>query len=426
MAGITQRSVCSGVTFRGIRDDRYKTVLMSINFFLPLDRKTVSSNAILPFLLKRASRKYPDFTKLNEHLAELYGAVLDADVQRWGDAQILSVSASAIADRYALDGERVSAELSSLLCSVCFDPPLQDGLFPEDGFLQEKRQLEETLDAEFNNKVGYALRRCEEIMCADEPYGIGRLGSKKEIADLRRENLTAAWGYMIRHARVEIFVLGDCDPEPAFREFSDAFHSLGRTSFELCPTVVKKMAGKKKDVTERMNVAQSKLVIGFRTGCAEPEKGAPAVKLMNALYGGMPTSKLFLNVREKMGLCYYCAPAYNSVKGILEVQSGVEKKNLKRAEEEILSQLEEIRSGNFTDEEVTEAKCYLSNIYHTFSDSLEAMENWYLVKTMYAPTRTPEEEADMVNAVTREEIVEAAQHMTLDTVYRLTGNEVKN
>ena len=426
MAAIERRSVCSGVTFCDLRDDRYKTVLMSINFFLPLNRKTVSSNAILPFLLKRGSKKYPDFTKLNEHLAELYGTVLDADVQRVGDMQVLSVSVSAIADRYALDGEKISAELSSLLCSICLDPPLQNGLFPETGFFQEKRQLEETLDAEFNNKVAYALHRCEKIMCADEPYGIGRLGSKKEISGLKRESLTSAWKNMIRCARVEIFVIGDCDPEPVFQKFSDAFRPLDRISSEPYQTMVKREAGKKKDVTERMDVAQSKLVIGFRTGCAEPEKGAAAVKLMNALYGGTPTSKLFRNVREKKGLCYYCAPAYNSVKGILEVQSGVDQKNLGRAEEEILLQLEEIRRGNFTEEEIADAKRYLFNLYHTFSDSPEAMESWYLAKAPYAPLRTPEEEADMVNSVTREEIIQAAQRMALDTVYRLTGNEVQN
>lgn len=425
MIGIEQRSVCDGVNFRSIKDSRFKTVRMSIHFLLPLDRKTAAANAILPFLLTRASRKYPDYTKLNEHLAELYGAELDADVQKLGDIQVLSVSASGIADRYALNRESVSAELSRLLCSVLFDPPLKDGLFPEDGFEQEKRQLIEMLDSEFNDKRLYALRRCEEIMCSNEPYGISRCGTKEDLQNLNRESLTETWNHLIHHARAEIMVLGDCDPEPIFCDFSAAFQNLGRTSVVKCPNVTVQSAGQANDVTEKMDVAQSKLVMGFRTACAEPDQAVPAVKLMSALYGGTPNSKLFLNVREKMSLCYYCSSMFNPVKGIMLVQSGVETKNIDRARTEILAQLDEIKKGNFTDEDLSAAKLSLCNSYHTLSDSLDGLEGWYLSKTFSNPIRTPEEEAKLVEAVTREGLINMAKSITLDTVYRLTGNEVK-
>lgn len=422
MTKIEQRSVCDGVNFRSIKDSRFKTVRMSIHLLLPLDRKTAAANAILPFLLTRASRKYPDFTKLNEHLAELYGAELDADVQKLGDTQVLSISASGIADRYALNRESVSSELSRLLCSVLFDPPLRDGLFPEDRFEQEKRQMAEMLDSEFNDKRMYALRRCEEIMCADEPYGISRCGTKEDIRNLKRGSLTEAWSNLIHHARAEIMVLGDCDPEPVYRDFSAAFQSLGRTDVVECPTSAVESAVKTGDVTEKMDVAQSKLVMGFRTACAEPDRSVPAMKLLSALYGGTPNSKLFLNVREKMSLCYYCSSLFNPMKGLLLVQSGVESANIDRAKTEILAQLDEIRKGSFTDSELDAAKLSLRNSYRTLADSLDGLEGWYLSKTFSDPLRSPEEEAGMLDAVTRGELTKLAGSVTLDTVYRLTGN----
>lgn len=425
MTGIEQRPVCDGVNFRSIRDSRFKTVRMSIHFLLPLDKETAAANAILPFLLTRASRKYPDYTKLNEHLAELYGAELDADVQKLGDTQVLSVSASGIADRYALNRESVSAELSRLLCSVLFDPPFQDGLFPEDGFEQEKRQMIEMLESEFNDKRAYALRRCEEIMCSDEPYGISRCGTKEDIQNLKRESLTEAWNNLIHHARAEIMVLGDCDPEPIFCDFSAAFQNLGRTSIVQCPTLAVKTADQSSDITEKMDVAQSKLVMGFRTACAEPDKTVPAMKLMSALYGGTPNSKLFLNVREKMSLCYYCSSMFNPIKGILLVQSGVETANIDRAKTEIIAQLDEVKKGNFTEDDLKAAKLSLCNSYHTLTDSLDGLEGWYLSKTFSDPLRTPEEEAERVTAVTRDDLIHTAKSITLDTVYRLTGNEVE-
>jgi predicted Zn-dependent peptidase len=425
MAEIERRSVCDGVWFRSIRDSRFKTVRISIHFFRPLERDTVSENAILPFLLTRASRQYPDYTKLNEHLAELYGAELDADVQKLGDLQVLSISITGLADRYALCGEKLSSEYSRLLCSLLFDPLLVDGMFPEDGFEQEKRQMSETLDAEFNDKRLYALRRCEEIMCSGEPYGIGRYGTKKDIQAIKRENLTQVWQSMIHSAQAEIIVLGDCDPEPVFKDFSDAFLNVGR-AFKVVPcSKVIKTVDCPKEETETTDVAQSKLVMGFRAGCAEPDKMVPAMKLMSALYGGTPNSKLFLNVREKMSLCYYCSSMFNPMKGLLMVQSGVENTNIERAKNEILKQLEEVKKNNFTDDDLQAAKLSLCNSYHTVADSLDSLEGWYLSKTFSDPSRTPEQEAAMITAVTREELVEAANKVVLDTVYRLTGIEAK-
>lgn len=421
MTGIEQRSVCDGVNFRSIRDSRFKTVRMSIHFLLPLERQTASSHAILPFLLTRASRKYPDLTKLNRHLAELYGAQLDADVQKLGDVQVLSVSASGIADRYSLRGESVSAELSHLLCSIVFDPPFENGMFPREGFKQEKRQMAEQIDSEYNDKRAYAMRRCEEVLCEKEPYGVGRLGSREDVRRLEREPLTAAWNRLIHHARAEIMVLGDCDPEPVYADFFAAFHNLGRTETEPCRTQVVRSAERVREVTETMDVAQSKLVLGFRTGCAEPEDTVAACKLFSALYGGTPNSKLFLNVREKLSLCYYCSSLYHPLKGILFVQSGVERKNIDRAKEEILAQLEEIRKGNFTAAELDAAKLSLCNSYRTLSDSLDGLEAWYLSQTFSSPIRPPEEEAALVGAVRDEEVRAVADGVTLDTVYKLVG-----
>ena len=421
MTGIDQRPVCGGVNFRSIRDDRFKTVRMSVHFLWPLAEKTVSANAILPFLLSRASRRYPDFTKLNEHLAELYGAVLDADVQKLGDVQVLSVSAAGIADRYSLDGERVSAELARLLCSIIFDPPFERGNFSAQGFEQERRQLIELVDSEFNDKRTYARLRCEQLMCGKEPYGIGRYGTKQQIQELKIEDLAQVWKNLIHRARVEIMVLGDCDPEPLYEDFFAAFHNLGRTDAVDCPTKVVRSAEKSNETVEKMDVVQSKLVIGFRTGCAEPDENVPAVKLCNALFGGTPNSKLFLNVREQLSLCYYCSSGYNPTKGILLVQSGVEAKNIEPAKREILRQLEEVKNGNFTESELSAAKLSLSNSYRTLSDSLDGLEAWYLSQTFRPSVRRPEEEAELVAAVTKQEVVDAAKNLTLDTVYRLEG-----
>lgn len=420
-----QRAVCAGVSFRSIRDVKFKTARMSVNFMLPLQKDTAASNAILPFLLSRASREYPDYTRLGERLSELYGAGIDAEVQKLGDVQLLSVSATGIADRYALDKESVSTELSSLLCSMIFDPPFEDDLFPQDGFEQEKRQIIEAIRSEYNDKRTYARLRCEELMCKNEPYGIGRYGTTDDVEKLRRETLTQAWRELLRRARVEILVLGDCDPGPVYEKFARAFQSEAKTPADGCKMTVVKTADKVREISEPADVAQSKLVLGFRTAAAVPDEDVWAMKLMVALYGGTPSSKLFLNVREKLSLCYYCSALYNSIKGIMLVQSGVDNKNVERAKEEIIRQLDEVKHGNFDENELNSARLALCNSYRTVSDSLGSLEVWYLSQTFSGGILSPEEAVEKIQAVTRGQVIDMANRVTLDTVYKLLGNGEK-
>ncbi len=388
-----------------------------------LNSETASANAILPFLLTRASKKYPDYTKLNEHLAELYGAELDADVQKLGDTQVLSVSVTGLADRYALNGEQISAELSHLLCSMLFEPPFQDGLFPEDGFEQEKRQMMETLDSEFNDKRLYALRRCEEIMCADEPYGIGRYGTKEDIRNLKRESLNEAWHRMIHSAKAEILVLGDCDPEPVYHDFSAAFQNLGRACADKCPNLIRKSVGQ----AERRNREDGCCAVETRyglpgrlCGTGKGSSGHETDECPLRRYAEFQTVSQCARKDEPLLLLQFGVQSRSRESLRCRAASSRKTSNVRKTE--ILAQLEEVKKGNFTDDDLSAAKLSLCNSYHTISDSLDSLEGWYLSKTFSDPGRTPEQEAEMISAVTREELIAAARQVTLDTVYRLTGN----
>lgn len=423
MMKMEQYPMMDGINFRSIRDTRFKTLRIAVNFMLPIDKNTAAANALLPFLLSRASREYPDFTRLNERLSELYGASISADVRKLGEAQVLSIAASGLADRYALEGESISAELSKLLCSVLFDPPLVDGLFSEDGFEQERRQTIETIDSDFNDKRTYAKLRCEQLMCENEAFGISRYGSREDVVSLRREDLTKVWERVLKTARIEIMALGDCDPVPIFDGFSQMFQTIKREPVPAVQTEIIKTVEEPREFEDTMSVAQSKLVLGFRTGTAVPGEAVASTKLMSAVFGGTPSSKLFLNVREKLSLCYYCSSRYDWNKGIMLVESGVETQNIEKAKKEILFQLDEIRNGNVSEDEIQAAKLSVGNNYRTLGDYLGGLENWYVSQTFCETIQTPDEAAEEINAVTKEQMVQAAQNVVLDTVYRLVGEE---
>lgn len=426
MAQINRAVICEGVNFQSIKDTRFKTMRMSVHFLIPLEKQSAASNALLPYLLTRACRDYPDYTKLSQRLAELYGASISSEVGKIGDVQLLTITAVGIADQYCFGGECISKDLADLICQMVFEPPFDaEGNFCEEDFKQEKRQTLENIDAEFNDKRSYAKIRCEEIMCGDEPYGVSRYGSKEDVQNLRREDLRAAWESLIKSARVEVMVSGNCDPEAVSAGFREAFQKQDRSVNAMPETKIVLQAGEVKDVTEKMQVAQSKLVMGFRTGTEPDTAEEMQTRLMVMLFGGTPHSKLFLNVREKLSLCYYCSSQYNASKGIMLVQSGVETENIEAAKTEILAQLEEVKKGNFTDEEIAYTKLSLCNSYRTIEDYLGGTESWYLSQVFRKERMTPDQAVELVNQVTREQIIAAANKVTLDTIYRLEGSEVE-
>ena len=415
--------ISNGVNFNAIKDERFKTGRISVTMFLPLDGKTASSYALLPFVLTNSCRKYPNFTSLNQKLADLYGASLFSDVSKIGDMQALTVSVSFLDDRFALDEENLSSQLTQLLCDILFDPLLENGVFKKENVEQERRQLIELIDSEYNDKKILAKTRCEELMCEGEKFGISRLGDKETVSKLTSKDIFDAWKTVLKTARIEIMALGDLDEKSALDVFKNAFSRVKRENIVNCETQIIKTAQKVKEKYDNMDIAQSKLVMGFRTYAALQDDEVMPARVAIALFGATPRSKLFLNVREKLSLCYYCSAKYDRNKGIMLVQSGVEKKNLEKAKDEILNQLDEIKKGNFTDTELDETKRSLANSYRTIGDFLSGLENFYLTQAFDDEFLPPKRFIEKMYKVSKDDVINAAKLIILDTVYALVGNE---
>lgn len=417
-----RRTIGNGVHFFGIQDPKFKTMRITLHFLLPMREKEIASNALLPFLMGRACKDYPDFTQLSQQLDNLYGAGLSSDAGKLGDAQVLSYSVSGISSSYAFDGENMSQALADLLKGILFAPAFENGIFRAEDLRQEKRQLCELIDSEFNDKRIYAKRKCEELLHRGRPCGRNPYGSKLEIERVSSAELRQKWERMLETAQVEILSFGDCNSEEICGLFERAFAEIDRSRFFPCTTERLPLSELQR-AEEEQDVAQSKLVMAFRVGIAQPDALLPAAKVMTAVLGGTPASKLFLNVREKMSLCYYCSAQFNSLKGILYVQSGVETQNLSKAEAAILEQLKDMQEGFVTEEEIQAAKLSMCNSLKTVSDSLNALEGWYFSQVYSGSLLTPEEAMEQIQSVTKEQICFAASQVTLDTVYCLKGKE---
>lgn len=418
MNSIKRNTIADGVFFNSIKDSRFKTMKISANIIVPLSEETASANALLCGVLSRSCKAYPDFTKLSKKLCSLYGANLNASVRKSGDRQILSLSATGLDDRYAFAGESIAKELSMLLCSVIFEPNLNNNMFVESEVEQERRQLFDLIDSEYNDKRIYANGQLIKNMCANEVFGIKRYGTAEKIKEVTPSSLYDTWQNLLKTAIFEIMYIGDSTPDKAVEVFTEAFSKVERKPVELTNEIVRS-ADEIKHVTEEMDLSQSKLVIGFRTDCAVPDKEVNATRLMCAILGGTANSKLFCNVREKQSLCYYCASRYDMQKGILSVDSGVEGENLEKAEKGILKEVADMKRGEITDFEIEATKMAVINSFNSSNDTVSGIESWYSSQLLNGEFKSIEELSEEINAITKEEIIKAAQKLTLDTVYVL-------
>lgn len=417
------RELCHGVQSLLLPDTRFKTAQITVALFLPLSRDTVEENAILPRLLTRACASYPDFTALNRRLNELYGAAVSGQVMRIGEAQGLLLTAECTDDRYALHGERITAACAELLCDMLFSPALENGAFRTEDVETERRCLAEDVRAQINEKRWYARRRAEELLCRDEAYGIGAYGQAEIIEQLTPARVTAAWRRMLKHATVRLILQG-AEPMPQVEEaFRRGFSAVADRDPLACVTDTTAHLPALCRVTERMEINQSKLVMGFRTNCAEPDVDVGATRMMNAVLGGTPSSLLFRNVREKLSLCYYCSSAYDRMKGVLLVQSGVDEANAARAEEEILKQVDALARGEFSEEDLESARRLVLQSFEAVGDSQSALAGWYIAQTLLEEQRTPSEVRAELATVDRDAVIRAAQKLQLECVYLLAQEE---
>ncbi len=418
-------SIADGVSFNSVIDERFKTNKISINFINELNDNTVTTNAIIPYILKKGHNDSSDFTIFNRELEELYGAYVSAYVQKVGDYQILSLSITSIDDKFTLNHDSVTEKTSSILCNMALNPILENGVFRLDEVELEKTALIDTIDSEINEKRIYAINNLVKLMCNNEPFGIPKYGLKEKVDSMTPELIKESYDNLIRNARIEIMFTGCGDDNIALGVFSNAFKNTKRNYSNLNAISTHRKQDSIVEKTDKLSVNQSKMVLGFANELAGDDKLVTATKLAVAVLGGTPSAKLFVNVREKLSLCYYCAARYDRFKGIMMIDCGVESKNIDMARKEILVQVDCIKAGEITDEEMNNAVLSLKNALTSIHDSDSSIESWYLGQILGGTNISPKQESDKLEGIDKNSVIEAANRINLDAVYILTGNEVE-
>ena len=413
-----------GVDGLFIKTERFNTTLISFHFYMPLSRKTAAEYALLPFLMTTCSKKYPDFSKLNYKLSKLYGASLEVSAEKVGDLQKLQMSVSVINDRYALDNEQLCSQACELLLDLIFEPKAENGAFCAEDVEREKRKAIEHIRGEIAEKRIYARGRMIEEMYKDDPFGTPKCGTEEQVAALDGVSLYRAWLRVIKNAAVRVNVVSDTLPAALFQTIGERFASLGRENITDCmhhsPT---RPVSRPQTVTDRMDVVQGKLCLGFSSELAGNDETTVPLFVATDIFGGGTYSKLFSNVREKMSLCYYCFAGSTRLKGLVTVDSGVESANAEKTITAIIEQLEAVKRGGVSDFEFSSSIRSLCDALRSVNDTPAAVDMWYAGRIANKELVSPEDFAEKISGVTREQVINAARGIKLHTVYKLLPRE---
>jgi len=421
-AKITQLSTGAEGVF--IKNDRFNTTLVSFNFYMPLSPKTVAEYALLPFVLTTCSKDYPDFSALNFKLAKLYGANLSASAEKVGDYQLIKIAISTIDDRFALDEEALCDSAMELLAQLIFEPKVENGAFFPEDLAREKRKAIEHIKGEISEKRIYSKNRLIEEMYKGQAYGTPKCGTEADVENISGESLYRAWQNLLESSFIRVNVISRSMPQGLFDKISEKLSTIERNNITDCtqsePT---QKSDKVNTVTETMEIAQGKLVMGFSSDVYGDEKTAAALSVMCDIFGGGPYSRLFTNVREKMSLCYYCSAAAVKVKGLITVASGVEKENAEKAQAAILDQLDVMKRGEFDDVEFESSIKSITDSLNSYNDSQGLLDVWYSTRVTGNEILSPEDTVQIISQITRKDIIATANGINLHTVYKLLPKE---
>ena len=413
-----------GITFYFLNDSKFKTASLKISFVRPLLKSEVTLNSLIPAIIRRGSEKHPDTKELNIYLDYLCGAEFTSGVRKKGENQLITFSYKTVSDKFFKE-EKPFLQLIDLMEETLFNPLVADNGFKKEYVDREKENLDQMIKSVVNDKREYAKKRLIESMYDNCPYGLFEYGYSDDLKNINETNLFKHYLKVISESEIKVFVSGNFDKNEVLQKLTEIFGNKEVTP--ICVTFPEKDSYKEKYdiITEEDDVTQGKLVIGFKTNVTTDSSLYFPMLVANNLFGGSVHSKLFTVVREKMSLAYYAGSSFSAFKGFIMANCGIETNNFDITLKEVINQLDQMKKGYFTEEELSFSILSLSSSYKSVTDSMASMEDFYVAQTLLPKGYTLEECIEGISKVTKEDVVKASNEIVPDTVFFLKGGEEK-
>ena len=416
-----QTEIKKGIKLHTIKTEKFKTNLIAIMLTTKLNRENVTKNALVPAVLRRGTKNLTTQEEINKKLEEMYGASLDCGLDKTGDNQVLKFYIETVNDEFLpQEAENMLKTSLEKIFEFVFNPYLENGCFKKEYVEQEKENIKQIIDGKIDNKARYSLDRCIEEMYKDKPYGLYKYGYVEDMKNINEKNLYEYYQQLINECKIDIFVSGiiDEETENIINNNENIIKLKDREPQYNEPEIIAKRTEKENDVQESMDVTQGKLIIGMDLDIDDDNLRFD-VMIYNSIFGGSANSKLFQNVREKASLAYTASSSYYRFKNNIFINCGIEIKNYEKALEIIKQQIEDMKKGDFTDEEVENAKKGIIASIKTIDDEQDTEITYFFSQELSKSKCNIEQYMQRISEVTKDKVVDVANKVSINTVYFL-------
>lgn len=430
----TKREIKEGIKVHLIKNDNFKTDFTVVFLTIPLEKENITKNALIPAILRSGSHKYEIYQKISEELEMLYGASFDCGIDKTGDNLVLKFYIESINDNYLPQINNNLEKVLEILLDIIFDPKVTNDEFEAEYIEIEKRNLEMIIKAQKDDKDQYAYDRCINIMYNNSGYGLSKYGNLEDLQAINSHNLYEQYKQLIDNAKIDIIISGDYEEEKILNyvETNELIKKLNprkeKININKYSTEIKDKKDKANEINEELDIVQGKLVIGLDILPNELGDFRFISILYNAIFGNGVSSKLFQIVREKESLAYTAKSEYIAQKNNIFIRCGIECQNYEKATELIKKLLEDMKNGEFSEEDITKAKDYILAGVDAINEEQDSQILFLFGQELTKMPLTIEEHKNNIQKVTKEQIVEFANKIQLNTIYFLKngGNNADN
>lgn len=414
-----------GIKLHCIDTNKFKTNLMAVFITLPLNRERITFDTVIPAVLKRGTKKLKTQEEISKKLENMYGASFDCGIEKIGDNHVIKFYLESLNDNFVPEDSKqnVSRESIDLLLDIILDPLTENNKFKDEYVEAEKNNIKLLIESKIDNKDQYALNRCIEEMYKDKPYGLYKFGYTEDLDKINSQNLYDYYNELINTSKIDIFVSGELKKEDIV-DIVKNNENIKKLKEREANYIVNneqtesKEAVQEKEVEDKMDIAQGKLVIGLDVELTDYNSKFP-VSLYNVILGESATSKLFQNVREKASLAYSARSNYVRQKNNIYIRCGIEIENYDKALKIIKEQLEDMKNGEFTEEDLVNSKKYMISGIQAAQDEQDSEITYYIGQELSGMLTTFEEYETKINEVKLEDVKNVGSKVKINTIYFL-------
>lgn len=411
-----------GYNLHIVKTEKYKTNTIIWKMKAPLNKEEATLRALLPYVLQSNSKKFPTTTALRSYLDDLYGASFYVDLSKKGEYHIISFSLEVANEKFLTDPTPLLKKAIEFFAEILTNPNATDVAFDSTTAESEKRTLKQRIQSVYDDKMRYSNFRLVEEMCKDEPYALHVHGQMEQVDAITPESLFEYYKQAFAQDELDLYVIGDVNEDEVTAIADELLQFAPRTRVQTSATHAKKVI-EAKEVKELQDIKQGKLNIGYRTNVKYGDEDYFALQVFNGIYGGFSHSKLFINVREKASLAYYCASRLESHKGLMMVMSGIDNKNYEQAVSIIKEQMQAMKNGDFSDSELEQTKAVIKNQLLETVDTSRGMVEILYHNVIAHTNISLDDWLSKMEQTSRAEIIKVAEKIEMDTIYFLTGTE---